>query len=189
MIDKPAPDAQLAKVTLGVPGVAGAEIPIPRSAFSWIKALFKRRPEAELFAVASMRARVFASADDEGTLDIYLSALNMSSYEVRVEQLFLERVAASGSDLSMMAPMFTPPKSPIAGHSIREVYFRVPLTAPAIRLLLRVVQKAQNPCSTPRIELTVTGSLDLTAKKTRIRVPFMVTCQPELNFQCPGANA
>jgi len=189
VVGKPEPDAELVKVTLGVPGVAGAEIRVRRSVFSWIRGLFKKAPEPQLFAVPWMRAQVFASADDEGTLDIYLHALNMSSYEVRVEQLFLDRVAASGSDLSMMAPMFTPPRSPIPPHSIHKLYFRMPLTAPTIRLLLRVVQKTQNLRSTPRMELTITGSLDLTAKGTRIRVPFTVACQPELNFQCPSANA
>ena len=189
MSGKPEPDAELVKVTLGVPGVAGAEIRVRRSIFSWIRRLFKKAPEPQLFAVPWMRAQVFVSAEDEGTLGIYLHALNMSYYEVRVEQLFLDRVAANGIDLSMMAPMFTPPRSPIPPHSIDKIYFRMPLTAPAIRLLLRVVQRAQNLRSTPRMELTLVGSLDIIAKETRVRVPFTVACQPEIDFQCPSADA
>jgi hypothetical protein len=188
MTTEPTPNPDIAKVSVGVPGVAGAEIPVPKSLLSSISRLFTRAPEAALFTIPWARTQVWATGDDEGTLDAWLHFLNMSRHRASVAHLFVERIMAGGNDLALMAPMFTPPTQAASPREIQKVYFRVPLTAPAIRLLLRVVQRAQNVVSTPRVELVVVGSLDVLVKNRSIRVPFTVASQPELNFQNPAAG-
>lgn len=188
MATQPKPDRELTKVTIGLPGVVSAEIPVQWSIFSWMRQRFSKAPQPGLFLVPWMRAQVSAAEDDDGTLDIYLSVLNMSVREMRVEHLFLERVIVNGSELSTMAPMFTPPQDPVSPHSIQKIYFRMPLNAPAIRLLLQVIQKAQNLYSTPRMDLTVVGTFDVSVKGRHTESPFTVTCQPELTFRCQSAK-
>jgi hypothetical protein len=186
---------QGSKITVGLPGVVGAEIPVPRlvlswltSLFTWFTSLFSKPPVAELFVVPWMSAEISVSQDDDGTIFVYLSVLNKTGGEVQVRQLFLERISAGGCDLSIMAPMFTPPKDAILSLMIQTIPFRISIGAPAIRLLINVVQKAQNLRSTPRCELSIIGSLELVTKRKSFLVPFTVNCRPELHFHYPSAN-
>lgn len=182
------PDTELTKVSLSVlGGVARAEIPVRRSMFSFFQRWRHAAPQPALFPVPWMRAHVFAAEEDSGSIDVFLSLVNMAPDPVRVEQLLLERIAVSGPELNVTAPLFRPPDEPVPAHKIATLHFRVPLDAPAIRLILRVTQKASNLRSTPRLDLILSGRIELSVGKERLRVPFQVGCLPELAFQVPAA--
>jgi hypothetical protein len=129
-----------------------------------------------------MSAEISVTKDDDGTIFVYLSVLNRTRGEVHVKQLFLERISAGGCELSIMAPMFTPPKDAILSFMIQKISLPIFIGAPAIRTLIRVVQKAQNLQSTPRCELSIIGSLELGTKRKSFRVPFTVNCRPAIEF-------
>jgi hypothetical protein len=147
-----------------------------------------KTPPADLFLVPWMRAHISAKADDEGTLQAYLCALNQSTQEVRVEHFFPEQFIVNGSSLHETAPVFTPTRSPLLPRQMQEGYSRMPLYAPANRLLLQVINKAPNLYSTPYLELTVVGAFEVSVKGRRTVVPFTLTSRPELILECPSAN-
>lgn len=177
------------KVTFGVPGIATAEIPVRRWLPLRMQRWLSKTPQADLFLVPWMRAQISAKADDDGELGVYLCTLNQSTKEMRVERLFLERLIVNGSYLNETAPLFTPPQGVILPRKFQEVYFRMPLHAPAIRLLLQVITKAPNLFSTPYLELTIVGAFEVSTKGRRTMVNFTVKGRPELILQCPSAKA
>jgi len=65
----------------------------------------------------------------------------------------------------------------------------MPLYAPAIRLLLQVINKAPNLYSTPYLELTIVGAFEVSVKGRRTTIPFTVKDRPELVLQCPSAKS
>lgn len=121
----------------------------------------------------------------------------MSERAIRVDQLHLERLTASGTSLGVAAPLFAPPERPIAPYTIAEIYFKTALSGPAIRQLLRTTTRASNPYCSPRTELIVGGRLtilvpgSMTAfqRERTVRFPFNVAIRtPELNLTCPSAQ-
>lgn len=176
------------KVTLGVPGLATAEIPVKRWLPLRVQRWLSKTPQADLFLVPWMRAQISAKADDDGELSVYLCTLNQSTKEIRVERLFLELLIVNGSYLNETAPLFTPPQDVILPRQFKEVYFRMPLHAPAIRLLLQVITKAQNLFSTPYLELTIVGAIEISTKGRRTMVNFTVKGRPEITLHCPSAK-
>lgn len=188
---------EVAHLKVGGPLIS-AEIPIRASLFDPLVRLFRRIPPEQLIQVPWGRAIVHVSDDDAGTIDVYLGAVNMTDRTVTVDQLHLERFTMGGIGSHITQPLFTPPPDPMRPHSVSELYLRVPLTAPAVRELLRVIQKAVTPYSSARFELTVSGRLGLTVggslsalqRQRSMRLPFTVPIrQPELNVNCPSARA
>jgi hypothetical protein len=186
--DATPPDRELAKVVLGPPGLQ-AHVPVRSSELAWVRRLFRRDPLSALVQVPYARAHVHAAEDDDGTIDVWLTVANMGPRQVNIEQFYLEQCLANGTNFSVTVPMFTPPQEPLTPRAFREVYFRIPIQAPAIRHLIRVMQPAQNLRSSPRVELTISGSLDLRTGKARDRVRFTVPIRlPELNLSAPSAG-
>ncbi len=182
-------DQEIARVKVGVPGVASAEVPVRRSAFGWIGRIFACRGVADAVAVASARAHVHVPADDEGTIEFYLTIANMGTAPLQVESITPSRVAANGNDLAILAPVSRPPQKPIGPLSTGEVGIRIPIGVQAIRLILRCVQRAQNSYSSPRIEVMVSGSLAGCFGERQVRTDFTIAAySPELNIVCPSAK-
>ena len=192
-------DESVAQVTVGFPGVPlSAQIPIRGSWFGGIVRRFRRTPPEQLVQVMWSSSVVTANEDDSGGVDIYLGLVNLTDRRVRIEALHLELFYISGYATRVAQPLFSPPKDPIAPLTGTEVMFTINIGAAAIRDLLQRIQKAQNPVSSPWLELTVGGKVDLhidgslgaLQRARTIRLPFERKLRnPQLQISCPSARA
>jgi len=181
-------DKEVGRVVVGIPGVT-AQIPVRSSFLARIGSVLRRQAIDQAGRIVSVRAHVHVPEDDNGQVDVYLKLVNVSRRPLTVENLFLQQFSAGGSELPGVAPVLTPLRNGIspAGHA--EVHFRSSLGAPAIRQLVRAVQKAQNLRSSPRVQLVFVGSLEVRIGKRRDRLPFSIgTNTPELSLSCPSAG-
>lgn len=186
-MDKFSDSKELGRVTVGVPGVVSAEVPVRRSGLTWITRLFARRTVGDTLIVASARARVHVPADDEGTIEFYVTLANMGGAPVEVEAIMPSRVAASGNELAILAPVSRPPQKQVGPGRTGELGVRFPIGAQAIRAMLRCVQRADNRFSSPRVELLVSGTITGKLGQQIFQLPFAVAAySPELNIQCPS---
>lgn len=181
-------DSELGKVVLGPPGLQ-AHLPVRRSTLGRVFALLRRRPLNPLY-VSNIRVEVFAQEDDDGSMDLNINIVNFDKRSAGIDQVALEYVRAGGYNLSVTVPFFIPPADPIAGHGHGEIYLRIPLAAPAIRLLLKRTQPAQNLKSSPHLEVTVGGTVLAHYGKRAVRSPFVAKIYPPfLQYSCPSATA
>jgi len=181
-------DTELGRVVLGVSPFT-AEIPLRSFLVSWVWRLFKKVRVEDVIRVPSTRAHVYIPEDDDGHVDFYFMVVNMTDRPLSVQRFFLSRFAASGKDVSIQVPLFKEPNEPVPPRGIREVHLSVPLGAPAIRHLLRVVDRPSTPMSSPRVELMVVGVLEGGLGGVQVRVPFTVAAYtPELRISCPSSK-
>ncbi len=182
-------DKEAGRLVVGVPGVASAEIPVRASLLAWFARLFRGATVGEGGRVVGARAHVYVSEDDNGTADVYLTLVNVGAQPLEVEQLSLQKFLASGGELPAVSPVLTPLRNALPPGGVIEVHFRASLGAPAIRQLLRTVQKAQNLWSSPRVQLVFIGNLTIRLAKRRSWVEFSVgTVTPELILSCPSVG-
>jgi hypothetical protein len=180
-------DPEVAKLVLGVPGLQ-AQVPVRRSLLSRLGRVFRRSNPELPFRVASGLAYVHVPEDDDGTIDVYVTVVNLSRHTASIEQVHLHGCQANGNNLSVMAPIFRPPDNPIPPQELLEFSFRIPIQAAAIRTLLRVVQPTYNSRSSPKVQLVVEGTLMVRMPKRLIPVRFTSSIRtPDLNFNCPSA--
>jgi hypothetical protein len=186
--DEP-PRDELATIKLGGP-LLSADVPIRRSFFSRLGKWFKRSALSDEILVAYLRPHVLVSADDDGTLSIYLGVVSMSTRPIDVRNVFVSQVLSGGTLLNTSAPLYAPPTEPLPPRRVTALYLRLPLGAAQIRQIVREVQPALNLRSTPSIEFAVSGYLEVAVGKRSGRVPFAVSSrQPELLLNCPAASA
>lgn len=186
-MDKVSENQELGRVTLGVPGVVSAQVPVRRSHFGWFKNRFTRQLVANPLLVASARARVHVPVDDEGTIEFYLAITNMGAAPLLVETITSSRAAANGNDLAILGPVSRSPEKTLNPGKAGEVGVRFPIGAPAIRTMLRCVQCADNKFSSPRLELLVTGDIAGNVEGKPFQLRFTVASySPELHIYCPS---
>ena len=181
-------DREVAKIVVGIPGL-NAQVPVPRSVFSRIVEIFRRSRSEGLFVMRNGLAFVHVPEDDDGSIDFYLTIVNIGRNTARVEQVHVDGCRASGVSLSVMAPVFRPPDESIPPNGWLELSLRVPIQASAIRQLLRTIQPAQNLRSSPRVQLIAEGTVMVRRSKATIPVRFTASIgTPELNLDCPSAK-
>jgi hypothetical protein len=174
--DQPQPAAsdEVFKVTVGVPGIASAQIPIQRSLVTRIRAYFGREIPVSLIAVVMVRAHVSVTAEDDGSIDFWATIVNMSTEPITVDRLHLGLFLIGGISTNTPPPYLSPSRSPIQPRSTGEMHFRTVLGAPAIRQLKQYIQPAHNLYSTPRLEIKLAGVIDIKQNKKDLRVSFEV---------------
>ena len=178
-------DSEVGRLTVGVPGL-NAQIPVRASLIARVKKKFSRRKFADVVKAISLRSHVHVFADDDGAATLYLSVANMTDEEVAVERLSLDALTANGNQLNAGPPNFMPPRFPLGPFSVQEVSFRIALGAPSIRHLLGVIQRAQNTCSSPTLEVTSGGILEMRRGSKLERIEFMnADRRPQLLITCP----
>ncbi len=182
----------------GGPLPVSIEIPIRSSLFLPLRRLFRREPIAQLVHIPWGRALVFVPEDDNGEVHIWLSVVNMSDRLIKADQLHLEQLLSSGNALAVAPPLFSPPEKAVPGYSIGEIFFKVALSGPAIRLLLRTVQRANNTYSSPstqmivsgRVVLAMSGRFSALQRAKKVTIPFLVDLRAlKLELSCPSTKS
>jgi hypothetical protein len=177
-----------------VPGLS-AEVPIRWSFFRPIVKLFRRASAEQLVRVIGARAYVHIQADDDGLVETFFLVVNRVDRPVRVDGFHLELFYVDHYATGVAQPLFKAPVTPIPPLDVGEVNVTISLTSAAIRGILQRMQKAQNAYSSPRIELTFGGKLDLNIpgslaalqRAKTIRLPFQVDVRPiELSINPPS---
>lgn len=141
------------------------------------------QPAECLVTVAWGRAHIYAAEADEGRASVSLWLVNMLSRPIKVERLNFEQFLLGGVNATVAAPLFTPPRELVPALGIQELHFNLALGAPAIRQLGQRIQKSPNAYSSPLIDLTCAGSIDLLKRRKSIRVPFSVVLRnPEIHL-------
>ena len=166
---QPASSEEAFKVTVGVPGIASAQIPIQRSLLTRIRAYFGRESPASLISVVKLRAHVHVTAEDDGSIDFCATIVNMSSEPITADRLHLGLFLIGGVSTNTPPPYLSPTRSPILPRSTGEMHFHAVLGAPAIRQLKQYIQPAQNLYSTPRLEINLEGVIDIKQKKQDLK--------------------
>lgn len=192
-------EENVTQVTVGFPGIPlSAQIPIRSSMFEPIARWFRRTPPEQLVQVMWSSSVVTATEDDAGSVDVCLGLVNLSDRRVRIEALHLEFFYIAGYTTGVAQPLFAPPKEPVPPLTGTEVHFTINIASKQIRDLLQRIQKAQNPFSTPWLELTVGGKIDLhiagsfgaLQRARTIRLPFERKIHNlQLQMSCPSARA
>lgn len=181
-----------------VPGVVSAEVPIRWSLLGPLVRVFRKTPPEELVQVVGARGMLNIHADDAGTVDVYLTVVNMTDRPLRIDDLHLTLFYVGGVTTAVARPLFQAPDDPLPPFRAGELNFTIHMTSAVIRdLLQNRMQKAQNVYSSPGLHLTVGGKLDLfipgslTAlqRGRAVRLPFEVAIRwPEMHINCPSAR-
>lgn len=190
---------ELPGLKISVPVVPGlsAEIPIRASLLRPLTRHFRPTPTEQLVQVVAAGAFVHIHADDEGTVEASLLVVNLTDRPLRVDDLHLELFYIDHYATGVAQPLFKAPDRPIPPFYRAEVRLSINLTTASIRQILQRMQRAQNACSSPRLELTVGGKLDLyipgswaaLQRAKAIRLPFQLDVRPtEFNISCPSSR-
>lgn len=181
-----------------VPGVVSAEVPIRWSLLRPLLRVFRKAPAEQLVQVVGARGLVNIHADDAGTVDVYLNIVNMTDRSLRIDDLHLTLFYVGGVTTAVARPLFQAPNDPVPPFKAGELNFTIHITSAVIRdLFQNRLQKAQNVYSSPGVELTVGGKLDLFIPGSlmalqwgrAIRLPFHVVISwPEMHINCPSAR-
>jgi hypothetical protein len=138
--------------------------------------------------VTSARAHVTIQEDDAGEISTYFGLINMGKKPFLVDQIVLEGCTANGNDLKVPQPTIDPPREPISGREIKEVYISIALGSPQIRQLIRIVQPSSNRRSSPSVQLTFRVAIHLRRGSDRDVMRFTAAAnQPELLITCASA--
>ncbi len=194
---EPEAAAEALRLKVGV-GVVSAEVPIRWSLLRPLARLFRRAQQPDqLVRVVGARVHVHLSADDEGTVEVWLRLVNMTDRPLSVEALHLELFYTAGYATPIAQPLFQAPERPVPAFDAAEIHLTINLAAAGIRRTLTSMQQAQNPYSSPRLELTVggklavviPGSLAALQRTKRLRLPFHeIIKEPVLNVSCASAG-
>ncbi len=177
------------KLHLGIPPYASVEIPLRLSGPTWFRRIFQRLPAASLIRVPSARARVHIPGEDSGTVELWVTIVNMTNRPLVLQNFLLHRLTASGPSLPVNSPPFEPPPNPTPPLSISEAYIRIPLSKAAVRQLMLSVSSAQNTYSSPRAELVLVGVFIGSLGRLTVQIPITVAApNPELQLTRPNTR-
>ena len=91
-------DKEVGRLVVGVPGLAGAEIPVRTTLLARFVRSFRRAAAEHSSRVAAVRAHVYVPEDDNGRADVYLKLVNVGRQPLKVENLSLQQFSAGGGD-------------------------------------------------------------------------------------------
>lgn len=174
---------EFAKIKIGAPPVV-VETSVRKSWFLWLWNIVRAKKSLlDGVVVAASRAHLHASQVDDGTIDVFVSLVNVGKRPFTVEQLYLTQCLFNGVSQNVTGPSFTPPLKPIPAGSMDDIHFRFGIGAAVIRYLWNNVARAQNTLSSPRLEITVLASIDIAVGRRRERLSFRITApQPQLDI-------
>lgn len=166
-------DDEIAKIKVGGAGLT-AEIPIRHSQVERWRQLFQPQPLDQSIAVRLDRTTVHVVDGTDGSIDWWLSIINLSKVSVRIHAMSVSQILANGREVPRLAEVAKPPQSPIKAMSTETLYIRSPLTAEGINSLFRNIGPARNEYSSPNCRIDVEGSVDLLHGKRLSQTRFQL---------------